>query len=272
MKKIGMIIPTTDNSFFSNLAHEAEQYLYGRGYQLLISDVGHQAEKEKEYLESLSKITEGMIDISGLSELPKGILPEDYPLVFVDRHPVSERKVPWVANDDTQAMEEATAFLIEKGCRNILLLPGYIAEQHENPRIVGYKRALERAGMDFEPAYVLKRRGLASSEAETSELVMQIMKQGKKVDGIITSSDRAAFGAMKALGKAGYYVPEDVKLISFDNSPYAMMSSPSITSIDRNVGELSKAAGELLLQCIYKECAVEKKIVPVSLVKRDSTR
>lgn len=93
------------------------------------------------------------------------------------------------------------------------------------------------------------------------------------MDAIITSSDRAAFGAITALRSIGQYVPEDVKLISFDNSPYSTMASPAITTIDRNPRQLAEDACEALLSLfngIHPDPL--ETIVPVSLVKRDSTR
>lgn len=272
MKTIGMIIPTTDNSFFSNLAHAAEKYMAAKGYQVLIADSGNDPEREKEYLKTFGEISCGIIDVSGLSEVPEEILKEDCPVVFVDRRPSSSKTITWVANDDAAAMKEATQYLLEKGCRSIILMPGYIAEHQENPRVTGYRSALEEAGVEFDPQYVLNRTGRGSSEQETQELVMNIMKDGKKVDAIITSSDRAAFGVTRALGKIGLYAPEDVRLIAFDNSPYSTMVSPSITAIDRNSEELSKKACEILLKKISGEEVAETTIVPVSLIKRDSTR
>ena len=64
MKTIGMIIPTTDNAFFSNLAHAAEQYLSEKGYILFVCDSGNDAEKEKTYLKTLSSLCEGILDVS----------------------------------------------------------------------------------------------------------------------------------------------------------------------------------------------------------------
>ena len=269
MKMIGMIVPTADNTFFSNLAHYTEKAFSENGYQTLICDSGNDAKKEKEYLKTLEGICEGIIDVSGLSEAPENI---NVPIVFADRKPASSNPIAWVANDDEAAMKEATLFLIEKGCKNIVLMPGYIAEKQENPRVKGYKAALEENGLAFDESYVITRKGTGSSESETEQLVMNMMREGKKIDGIITSSDRAAFGAVKALGKGGYYVPEDVRLISFDNSPYSTMASPSITSIDRNPELLAKKACEVLLKKINGEETDNENIIPVSLVKRDSTR
>ena len=101
---------------------------------------------------------------------------------------------------------------------------------------------------------------------------MGYFRKGIKIDGIITSSDRAAFGAVKALGRLGYYVPEDVRLISFDNSPYSLMASPSITSIDRNGALIAQKALETLRCLLEGNKPTEETVIPVSLVKNDSTR
>lgn len=98
------------------------------------------------------------------------------------------------------------------------------------------------------------------------------MGQGVAVDAIITSSDRAAFGVITALHRVGLYVPEDVKLISFDNSPYSAMASPAITALDRKARLLAETAVRCLLDRIAGKPVPPETIIPVSLCKRDSTR
>lgn len=269
---IGMIVPNCDNSFFSSLVHNTERSLSEKGYRLLICDCHNDVSREKEYLGSLSTFCCGIIDVSGLSELSEDLLPESYPLVFVDRKPSSSRSIPWVGNDDEEAMKEATAYLLEKGCANIYLMPGYIAEHKDSPRVRGYKRALEDHNIPYDESLILYRKGLRSSEEETRQLIMNELSLGRRIDAIITSSDRSAFSVMKAIGELGYYAPEDIKLISFDNTVYSTLSSPSVTSIDRNPEKISDKAVEVLLKLLNKVETEEVNVIPVSLVKRDSTR
>jgi DNA-binding LacI/PurR family transcriptional regulator len=151
-KIIGMIVPTMDNSFFSSLAVQVEKFMAAKGYQTILASCGNDADKEKEYLRKMAFLgMDGLICVSGLSEFPEGLIPEDMPLVWVDRVPDSIRKIPWVANDDARAMEMAVDHLIERGCRNILLLPGFLAERQESPRVKGYKAALEKHGIEQYP-------------------------------------------------------------------------------------------------------------------------
>ena len=271
---IGMIVPTVDNSFFAGLSCEADRYLNERQYELVLCVSANDAEREKVcFRRLLSSGVAGILCVSGLSALPEDLLPENYPLVWLDRRPQAKRPVPWAANDDAAATEEATAFLLEKGCKNILLLPGFLAEHQESPRVAGYRRALEKKGVAFREEYILRRSGKKSSEAETEELLLALLKNGDAIDGVIASSDRSAFGAMTALRKVGRYTPEDVKLICFDNSPYSAMASPAITALDRNPKLLAERACETLLQILSGAAKIEEKmLVPVSLVQRDSTR
>ena len=100
-----------------------------------------------------------------------------------------------------------------------------------------------------------------------------LLRQGMPVDGILASSDRSAFGAMAALRALGFYVPEDVRLICFDNSPYATLTTPALTTLDRNTGQLARTACEYLTRMIAGDRAIPAETtVPVSLVCRDSTR
>lgn len=270
---VGIVIPTADNSFFSLLAEAAARKLHELGFTALILSSANSAELEKDHLRTLAALgAKGILCVSGLSVLPDDLVPEDLPLVWVDRHPVSKRMIPLVGNDDREAMRMATEYLIEKGCRNILLMPGYLAEKRTSPRVIGYEEALDAHGIQPRPEYILNRAGKKASEAETEELVRAVIGQGMPVDAIITSSDRAAFGVITALHRVGLYVPEDVKLISFDNSPYSAMASPAITALDRNPGLLAETACRCLLDLIESRPVANNTIIPVRICRRDSTR
>ena len=274
MKTIGMLIPTADNSFFSELVQNAERYLHEQGYRLMICSSDNQAEKEKEYYEVLLKAgVSGILSVSGLSELPDGLIPGNLPLVWLDRVPTSKRIIPWVANDDAEAMKLAAETLIRKGCKDIALLPGYLAEHRESPRVTGYRRALEENGISYRDEYVLNRTTKGSSESEAERMIRELLRKGNRVDGILASSDRAAFGAMAALRSVGCYVPEDVKLISFDNSSYSTMGTPSISALDRNPQALAETACEILLKEISGSTDyLVENCIPVTLKERDSIR
>lgn len=273
-KWIGIIVPTLNNSFFSSLASSVGKEMRARGFETYVADSANNVANETVCMRELESLgANGIISVSGLAELPENLVSEDTPLVWVDRRPESNREIPWVGNDDAGAMELAAEHLIEKGCRTILLLPGYVAQDKDNPRVEGYRRTLEKYGIPFRSDYVLNRPGRKSSEEEAGELITKAVQDGIIMDGIITSSDRAAFGARRALQRIGYFVPEDVRLVSFDNSPYAAFASPSLTTLDRRPEELAKRASDVLCACMEGKPDIRQtNIIDVSLIPRGSSR
>ncbi len=69
-------------------------------------------------------------------------------------------------------------------------MPGYLAEHQESPRVKGFREGLTENGIEFREEFILNRKGKGTSEQETEELVMNLLRNGTKVNGIITSIDR----------------------------------------------------------------------------------
>ena len=87
------------------------------------------------------------------------------------------------------------------------------------------------------------------------------------------SSDLAALGALYALKRANLKVPEQVKLIGFDNTLYSRLPTPSISTIERNPKMLAEKGCEVLLNMIQgKDIGSIDTIVPVVLVERESSK
>lgn len=185
---------------------------------------------------------------------------------------MSKHEISWVSNDDELAMKLASDYLIEKGCRDILLLPGCLASQQESERIRGYRTSLAEHGIEFDSRKVLSRSGKESSETETEQLIRDYLGKGNHADAVIASSDRAAFGALTALEQVGCYVPEDIRLMCFDNSPYTAMAAPGITALDRRPDRIAYEAVGVMMCLLKKTETNTQRVIPITLVERTSTR
>lgn len=271
---IGLIVPNVNNEFFSSLALHIETELFEKDYSLFICNSGNSVEREKAYFRTLaSRGVDGILCISDLNEIPEEITARGVPIVCIDRHPKASRPLPWVGNDDKAASREATNHLLEKGCRHILLISSYFAEYTRHEREQGYVEALEQAGIFVDQNYILHRPGKDPSTMEAEVMVYDFLKSGLPLDGIVTTSEPAALGAMYALRRAGCSVPDDVKIISFDNTLYSLLMQPTLSSIERNPRQIAQASCELLLQLIRGEDVSDTSIVvPARLVERGSTK
>lgn len=271
---IGLIVPNVNNNFFSSLAYHIETYLYGHNYSVFICNSGNSVEKERNYFRTLAgKGVDGILCISGLNELTDDILYRSIPVVCIDRRPQTTQPIPQVSNDDAHAGYIATRHLLEKGSRHILFISSYLAGYRRADRTSGYLRALEESGLFADKNYILERPGVDPTQIEVEVLLYQFLQKGLPLDGIIASSEPAALGALYALKRSGLSVPQDVRIVSFDNTLYSLLTTPPLSSIERNPERLAHTGCDILLDLIDGQSPERMEtVIPVSLVERESSR
>ena len=273
-KTIGMIVPDISNDFYSTLALHAEQRLARDGYSVFVCNDANDLGRERNYIRSLaSKRVDGIICISGSNALSEGIVPENIPVVCVDRYSEDNAHIPRVISDDVRGGRIATEHLINQGCRHILLLSSLANDINKLHREQGYRMALESSGLPWDERYCVRTSGIMPVMEEANEIVGGFLGQGLPLDGIFAVSDHAAVGALQALKKAGVEVPNEVRIVGYDDSVYTRITSPSITSIRRYPGQMAVRGCEVLLKLIQDEKPEPEleTVMPVSLVKRQST-
>ena len=108
---------------------------------------------------------------------------------------------------------------------------------------------------------------------EAKKGVLEKINSGIKFDGIFATNDWMAIGAISALRERKIKIPEEVKIVGFDNMSISEITSPSITTIHQDSEKLGEYATEILMGIILKDETDVKNIsVPVKLVKRNSTK
>ena len=92
-------------------------------------------------------------------------------------------------------------------------------------------------------------------------------------DGMVVQNDLMAIGALKALRERGYKIPDEVKVIGYDNVFITTLVSPSITSIHIPKQRLGEEAARYLIQEIegVSEHVGHKLELPLSLIERQTT-
>ncbi len=150
-----------------------------------------------------------------------------------------------VSMDDVQAADEMTAHLIALGHRRIGFIIGHTNHTASDLRLFGYRRALDRAGIDFEPKYV--RQGafdFASGEA-AADILLDLPQPPT---AIFASNDDMALGAMAAIAEAGLSTPEDISVAGFDDSSGGRFSRPQLTTMRQPLVEIATFATRSLIE------------------------
>ncbi len=177
------------------------------------------------------------------------------------------KKYPCVDVDNVWGGYLATQHLIEMGCKNILVITGDLTLQSARDRLSGYEKAISEAGLKIDEKLIVHGD---YTQVKAESIVRQVLRSKKKFDGIFAANDLSAIGAIQTLSQQGISVPEQVKVIGFDDSPVATNGILPITSIRQPVRELGKEVALSLLEVLDGGQA-EDKLLGVKLIKRKST-
>lgn len=177
-------------------------------------------------------------------------------------------EICYVDVDGAQGTDEATQHLINQGWQRIAYI-GLPAElMCADDRLAGYRRALARNGMVYDPALVVN---VPITEAAGYQAMTQFLAQEDPPDAVVASSDELALGAMDAAQKQGLVVGQDVAVIGFDDIPSATRGNPPLTTIRQPMYEIGTRLGHMLIQIIKGEALEERQVIlPPTLVIRES--
>lgn len=271
---IGVIVPKIVNTFYAAVVEGIEEVADKHGYQVFVSSSNEAFEKEKKYVDaflnsradgvilSLSRGTEEFEHIQRLQDL-------DVPTVLFDRT-TKDLKIPRVVTDDAQAAYKAVTHLINGGAQNIAILSGPKHLLIGRNRTRGYKNALEKANIPFDPELLIH----SDFTVDNARTATKDLLQKKKIDAIFCLNDDLAIGAVYAVKEYGLEVPKDVAIVGFYNSKRSRYMNPSISTVDLNPHEVGVlTAGLLFEQITSGEVDNEKElIVPSNLIVRESSK
>ena len=245
---IGILFPIEDEIFRKNnsyrkMLNSITEELSLKSYDLV---VGKNKPELDIYEWSVKRDLEGLIIIGDIPQRDENSIKKmKTPIVFIDNYENNFLGVNYINSDDTIGGFEATATLIENGCKKIAFIGDKDLESHRR-RYLGYQDAMIEYSLGESKSYFYE-----NSYDGGSKLGSTIASD--EIDGLCVSSDRIALGVMAELLKYKK-IPKDVKVIGFDNSDSCDYTTPSLSSIDLNY----QYKGRLAVKNIFDEIADKK--------------
>jgi DNA-binding LacI/PurR family transcriptional regulator len=195
--------------------------------------------------------------------LVDGLRASGLPAVLVG-HRSADRTASYVDVDHAAAADTVTSHLVGLGRRRIGHVTGRRGTVAGEDRIQGFRRAVERAGVDA--TIVDGDFTEASGAAGAAELLEH------DVDAIFCANDAMAAGALGTIRDRGLAVPGDVALAGFDDLEFAAHLDPPLTTIRQGVHDQGTEAARALLELLRDPSGGPRRVIlPTELVIRRST-
>lgn len=255
------------------------QLLYGivgktreRGYHVLL-EFAHLGSGPNAYG---SLVTANRIDGLIVENPPKDdhglgkLIEEGFPVVLVGT--VNDEREYSVSVDNVGGARSLVEYLMQDGRRRIAHIsyscPGVAGT---DDRLTGYRLALERFGLEYDPSLVAW--GNFSSESGYKAMQALLAGSDRRPDALLAGSDTVAMGAMAAIMDAGLRIPDDVAVASFDNIPAAASFRPALTTLDMFPILHGEIAAEMLMARLNgDDVPARRRIVETEMILRQSTR
>ena len=172
-----------------------------------------------------------------------------------------------VSMDDEGSARQATEYLLERGHRRIGFISGSSDYALSGWRVDGWRRAMEAASAATDGLLAAGDFSYASGEVAAR----QLLGREDRPTAIIASNDQMALATLEVARMLGIAVPQQLSLISFDNTPLVHFTQPPLTAVDQPIAATTSKAVELLISAQKGDAAPkELTVVHASIFERES--
>lgn len=278
-RTIGIILPVSDrevfeNTFYLEVIRGISQFCNQRQYASTII-TGHDEEEMMQMIRTMARRgqADGFILLYSKHNDPiidflddEGIL-----YVLIGKAYQSANQTVYVDNDNIQAGQEATEYLYRLGHRKIAYLGRDERLLVSTDRKYGYQLCTSRHRLKLPNEYALEIPSVLSEEADNA--LTKLLMSENCPTAMVVCDDIQAIALMRICRKLGIAIPEDLSVISFNNSMYAKLAEPQLTSMDINTIQLGiEAASQVINHIENPNLFATKIIVPHFIVERESCK
>ncbi len=270
---IGVLVPEMATPYAAMVIDGIQSICYPQNYKVIIASSSEDADKERESIETMRRfMVDGIIacrcDYKKNTDLYEQIIAKDIPLVFYDRIS-NDLEAPQVIIDDETKAFFLVEHLIHSGRKRIAYFSAnYDVVYNSKLRYAGYREALEKHSIKYDPSIVIQTDGLNYSDGATA--VDKILSSD--IDAIFAFTDTLAIGAMNRLKSIGRRIPEDVAVAGFSGTELSTIVSPQLTTVEPPQFEMGQKAAKLVIEHIeHHSEKVERIVVDANIIYRNST-
>ncbi|HAB7885975.1 TPA_asm: LacI family DNA-binding transcriptional regulator, partial [Listeria monocytogenes] len=270
---VGILVPDISNYFFSSVVQQIEAILFDQGYSTIICNTGRNLDKEMAYLNMLeSKMVDGLIVISGADEFgfkytnaENGI-----PYVCIDRQPKDKKDTIFISSNHYQGAFEATEALIHAGVKSPVIFMHSRQSSSAKERLKGFQDALKKNNIRYDPDVSKFTVDLQIHDYQKS--IITFVNEVTTMDGIFAINDNIALELLNLLPTIGKKIPNDIKVIGFDDTPQCNYTVPKLSSVKQNIPKIAQITVDNLITIIKNPKQKKRitEIVPVELSLKDS--
>lgn len=276
-KNIAVITTYISDYIFPRIISGIEEELRRKGYNLLLFSSNNDVENEMKCFENIIKQ-----DISGLivepaqssinnlhNECVKKLEKNNIKYISINAS-CDEENSAYIVVDDEEGGYKLTNYLLELGHKKIAALFKIDDIQGEK-RKTGYIKALREYDIDFKKP-IVGEYITDNQEMYVDQFVKKIINMEERPSAILCYNEKIALRVIDNLRKDGIFVPEDMSIVSFDDSYLAISSNVKLTTIKHPKQEMGIRAAKCIVDMVEGRIEKPQYVYPAELIVRNSCK
>lgn len=261
---IGLVLADISNPFYSELSKAIQESLYEKGYSLFIVSTNDDPGMEIKLMRDLILRSVDALIIAPCNGIPelKPVLDETpIPVVWVDR--IGDEFADFVGIDNAEEAHRLVDLFTQKPKKLGIIHPVLSDVMTIRLRIEGLEKACKEQGIPVETA------AISDNQQDAQKVVGDMLKAG--VDSFVSLNNRVALSTVGALNAMGISIPDQARVISFDDSDAFAYFAPPITALRQPIKQIGIETVARLMDRL-KESTEQRKhlIMECTFIERAS--
>jgi len=270
-RMVGILISDIRTTHHTDGIFYLQREMSSRGYSCLIYNTSTKDEEQSGYVQVLGQkkvdaavLMGSIYQTENMKKALKKYL--SYIPVFILNGYIDLPNVYGLLSDERGGVSDCVRLLADKGRRELAFVVNHYTPSNILKR-EGFEDGMARYCPGLSP--IITQCG--SDTSDIYRTTQELMRGHPEIRGIVFSEDLLAVIGIRALKEMGLRVPEDVAVIGINNSSFTEICTPTLTSLDNMMYDLSLTAARDVVSVLQGERVSRKKMIYSKIVERQST-
>jgi len=198
----------------------------------------------------------------------KKIVDSNVPLVFFDRI-VPGLETSYVITDNEGGVAELVRYVYEKGHRSLGVITLRSRSYTGKMRLSGILKCCDELGMLVKEEWILDGHSTQEGAYQAAKKLFQLED---KPTSLIVCNNLMMLGVMKAVKELNVKVPEDISVVSFDDSYWNEIFDPPITCVAQEPEQMGLIAATMMMDLLMHGSRPAKTVLKAHFIERASVK
>ena len=274
-KIIGLMVEDIADPFFASIARYMEDIAYQQGYKIIYCSTENNSKRAREFLSMFQHLgVDGYIITppDGIEDDLRRLASKGKEIILFDRH-INNLAANAVIVNNEASTYSGTQHLISQGYKKLAFVTLNSQQSQMKGRLLGFERAVQENSLSKKFIYKLP---YSVDHEKYVDKIKTILQKERSIEAMLFATSYLGVGGLEAMTQLNIKIPDEMAVVSFDDTDLFRIHKPSVTAISQPLEELARTLINTLLNDMTDDTETGKRtkqtiVLPTDLIIRPSS-